>query len=70
MIATSRKSRFPVTVTRQLEFSRLQSQRLAFAYEALIPVVSRACPIELNQDSIAGATERRNETNRSSAVGA
>jgi hypothetical protein len=69
MIATSRKSRFPVGVTRQLEFSRLQSQRLASAYEALIPVVS----VRLNRTGLrhsAGTTERRGDTARSSAVGA
>ena len=69
MIAASRKSGFPVTVARQLEFSRLQSQRLATAYEALIPVTSiRLNRLEPRQS--AGPTERRSETRQPSAVGA
>jgi hypothetical protein len=41
MIALSRTSKFTLTISRQFEFSRLQDQTLACAYEALIPVVSR-----------------------------
>jgi hypothetical protein len=41
MIATSRKSAPRPAVSRQYEFSRLQDQTLASAYEALIPVVSQ-----------------------------
>jgi hypothetical protein len=40
MIATSRKSASAPTVRRRYEFSRLQDQTLAHAYEVLIPVVS------------------------------
>jgi hypothetical protein len=69
MIATSRKSRFPVTVTRRLEFSRLQSQRLASAYEALIPVVSARLN-RIESRHYARTAESRSETPRSSAVGA
>jgi hypothetical protein len=69
MIAASRKSRVPVTVARQLEFSRLQSQRLAAAYEALIPVAcTRLNRLERGQST--KAIERRSETPHSSAVGA
>ena len=69
MIATSRKFEFSLTVSRQLEFSRLQSQRLARAYEALIPV---AC-VRLNRtEPVRGAGRVRTsvEAPRSSAVGA
>jgi hypothetical protein len=41
MIATSRKSGSPPTISRRYEFTRLHDQTLASAYEALIPVVSR-----------------------------
>ena len=41
MIATSRKSASRPAISRQYEFSRLQDQTLASAYEALIPVVTR-----------------------------
>ena len=41
MIATSRKSTLSPPVTRRFEFTRLQYQLIALAYQALIPVVSR-----------------------------
>jgi hypothetical protein len=41
MIATSRKSTLSPPVTRRFEFTRLQNQLIALAYQALIPVVSR-----------------------------
>ena len=41
MIATSRRSASIPIISRHYEFSRLQDQTLASAYEALIPVVSR-----------------------------
>ena len=41
MIATSRRSASKLAISRQYEFSRLQDQTLASAYEALIPVISR-----------------------------
>jgi hypothetical protein len=41
MIATSRRSASRPAISRQFEFSRLEEQTLASAYEALIPVVSR-----------------------------
>jgi hypothetical protein len=41
MIATSRRSGSVAVISRQYDFSRLQDQTLASAYEALIPVVSR-----------------------------
>ena len=40
MIATSRKSTLSPPVTRRFEFTRLQSQSIELAYQALIPVVS------------------------------
>ena len=40
MIATSRKSIFSPPVTRRFEFTRLQQQSIALAYQALIPVIS------------------------------
>lgn len=41
MIANSRRSASGPFISRHYEFSRLQDQTLASAYEALIPVVSR-----------------------------
>jgi hypothetical protein len=41
MIATSRRSTLSPPVTRHFEFTRLQNQSIALAYQALIPVVSR-----------------------------
>jgi len=41
MIATSRRSASTPAISRQYEFSRLEDQRLASAYEALVPVASR-----------------------------
>ena len=41
MIATSRKSTLSPPVTRRFEFTRLQNQSIALAYQALVPVVSR-----------------------------
>jgi hypothetical protein len=40
MIATSRKYTLSPPVTRRFEFTRLQNQSIALAYQALIPVVS------------------------------
>jgi hypothetical protein len=44
MIAFSRKSTLSPPVTRHFEFTRLQSQLIALAYQALIPVIS--CPVK------------------------
>ena len=41
MIANSRKSTLSPLVTRHFEFTRLQNQLIALAYQALLPVVSR-----------------------------
>jgi hypothetical protein len=41
MSASSRKSITHPAISRQYDFSRLQDQTLASAYEALVPVVSR-----------------------------
>ena len=40
MIATSRKSILSPPVTRRFEFTRLEKQSIALAYQVLIPVVS------------------------------
>ena len=40
MIATSRKSILNPPVTRRFEFTRLEKQSIALAYQALIPAVS------------------------------
>ena len=40
MIATSRRSILNPPVTRRFEFTRLEKQSIALAYQALIPVVS------------------------------
>ena len=44
MITSSRRSTLNPPVTRRFEFTRLQGQSIALAYQALIPVVSR--PLE------------------------
>ncbi len=44
MITYSRRSTLSPPVTRHFEFTRLQNQLIALAYEALIPVVCR--PLE------------------------
>ena len=41
MIATSSKSTLSPPVTRRFEFTRLQNQSIALAYQTLIPVLSR-----------------------------
>lgn len=41
MITSSRSSRLSPFVTRHFEFTRLQNQLIALAYQVLIPVVSR-----------------------------
>jgi hypothetical protein len=70
MIATSRKSSSTLTVSRQYEFSRLQDQTLACAYEALIPVVSRhleSFPPRQHDDQITGT---KTNPHQRSAIGA
>jgi hypothetical protein len=44
MNTSARRSSLSPPVTRRFEFSRLQDQLIALAYQALIPVVSR--PLE------------------------
>jgi hypothetical protein len=44
MITSPRRPTFSPPVTRHFEFTRLQDQLIARAYQALIPVVSR--PLE------------------------
>ena len=41
MITSSRRSTLSPPVTRHFEFTRLQDQLIALAYQTLIPVVSR-----------------------------
>ena len=41
MITSARRSALSPPVIRHFEFSRLQSQSIELAYQALIPVVSR-----------------------------
>ena len=41
MITSPRKRSFSLPVSRHFEFSRLQAQLIAHAYQVLIPVVSR-----------------------------
>jgi hypothetical protein len=61
MIATSRKSASRPAVSRQYEFSRLQEQTLASAYETLIPVVARRpeCRPHRRADRDASTSVRR-----------
>jgi hypothetical protein len=70
MITTSGKSTFPSHISRQFEFSRLQDQRIACAYEALIPVVSGRRERAEPRCSNAGVSESGVEATRSSAIGA
>jgi len=70
MIATSRKSTFPPPISRQFEFSRLQNQRIACAYEALIPVATGRLERTEPRGGNAGTTERGIGATRPSAVGA
>jgi hypothetical protein len=70
MIATSRKSTFPSLISRQFEFSRLQDQRLACAYEALIPVLPGRVERTEPRRSNAGISERGIGATRPSAMGA
>ena len=42
MITSPRRSALSPPVVRHFEFTRLQNQSIALAYQALIPVVSRA----------------------------
>ena len=60
MITSSRRRTLSLAVTRHFEFSRLQEQSIACAYEALIPVVSRRsrCPHERR-----GRSPRSHESN-------
>ncbi len=70
MIATSRKFVCAPTISRQFEFSRLQHQTLACAYEALIPAASRRlerCRPRYPDDGLVGS---RTASHRPSAVGA
>jgi hypothetical protein len=57
MIASSRKSTLSPTVTRHFEFTRIQGQLTALAYQALIPVISCAAKTE-------GARLDRNQPTR------
>jgi len=47
MIASSRRSTLRGHVTRDFEFTRLQDQLIALAYQALVPVIS--CPLKRQQ---------------------
>ena len=47
MITSSRRSTLSPPVTRHFEFTRLQNQLIALAYQVLIPVISR--PLERPQ---------------------
>jgi hypothetical protein len=70
MIAKSRRSVSRPAVSRQYEFSRLHNQTLAYAYEALIPVVAR-CPERLQPARREGkSTPMVDRFRHSSAAGA
>jgi hypothetical protein len=70
MIATSRKSASRPAILRQYEFSRLEGQTLASAYEALIPVVTRRpeCLSHRRDDREVSTNSRRSQER--SAAGA
>jgi hypothetical protein len=70
MIATSGKSSSTLTISRQYEFSRLQDQALACAYEALIPVVSRHLESVPARRGEVQTTRTKSNSHRPSAIGA
>jgi len=63
MIATSRKSSSRPAISRRYEFSRLEDQMLASAYEALIPAVTRRpqCVSRRRDSCEASANVRRSQ---------
>ena len=68
MITSPRRSALSPPVVRHFEFTRLQNQSIALAYQALIPVISRHLERPRSND-----TEPANTTNqgrRSKARGA
>ena len=69
MIAISRTSTFAPTISRQFEFSRLQDQTLACAYEALIPISRRSERFQ-SRRSNAEVTKTGARSLQPSAVGA
>jgi hypothetical protein len=70
MNATSGKSSSSRTISRQYEFSRLQEQTLACAYEVLIPVISRRIAnLRAQRDDI-HATSTNASSHQPSGVGA
>jgi hypothetical protein len=68
MIATSRTCRSRPAISRWYEFSRLQGQMLASAYEALVPVVARRPKsLQHQRDDREVSTNARRSSQRSAA---
>jgi hypothetical protein len=68
MIASSRKSTLNPPVTRDFEFTRLQGQLTALAYQALIPVIS--CPAKTDGVRLDRNQPTRSQRFQSKAAGA
>jgi len=67
MIATSRRSTLRVDVTRDFEFTRLQDQLIALAYQAVMPVLS--CPLKRQQGRLGRNQQTTVQRFRSKAGG-
>jgi len=67
MIATSRRSTLRVDVTRDFEFTRLQDQLIALAYQAVITVLS--CPLKRQQGRLGRNQQTTVQRFRSKAGG-
>jgi hypothetical protein len=68
MIAFSRRSTPSPPVTRHFEFTRLQDQLIALAYQALIPVISQ--PLRRRQGRLGCNQPHTMQRSRSKAQGA
>jgi hypothetical protein len=68
MIAFSRSSTPGPSVTRDFEFTRLQNQLIALAYQALIPVISQ--PLQRPRGRLGRNQPATNQRSQSKARGA
>ncbi len=70
MIASPRRQALSLPITRHFEFTRLQNQVIASAYEALVPVVARRPNAERDRPDNHMKTATRTNLSRSSGTGA
>jgi hypothetical protein len=68
MIATSRRSTLRPPLIRHFEFTRLQGQMIALAYQALIPVIS--CPLKRQRGRLGRNQPTMIQRSQSTARGA